>query len=202
MHKASQAHTPAAPAPELPFGATLRKLIWILPISFAVPVVILLLAVTYASDESRPSKTSLAVSAGAIAKRIAPVARVMIASSPTAAAKWGAASLAITQAPAAAQHVSAASAPASTETGGPSAMLALTKRKNCLACHALDHKVVGPAYQAVAAQYAGKPGAEQMLVSAVLLGHVGTWGPVPMPANADVTPAPAKALVTWILGLN
>ncbi|WP_233224760.1 c-type cytochrome [Thiomonas sp. X19] len=81
-------------------------------------------------------------------------------------------------------------------------MLTLARRKNCLTCHAADHKVVGPAYEAVAEKYAGKPGAEQMLVNAVLHGHVGTWGPVPMPANTDVTPTQAKDLVTWILGLN
>ncbi|CQR31566.1 Cytochrome c-551 [Thiomonas arsenitoxydans] len=81
-------------------------------------------------------------------------------------------------------------------------MLALAKQKNCLACHAVDAKIVGPAYKAVAEKYAGKPGAEQMLVNAVLHGHVGTWGQVPMPANTDVTPAQAKQLVAWILSLK
>ncbi|MGC9162923.1 MAG: c-type cytochrome [Thiomonas sp.] len=81
-------------------------------------------------------------------------------------------------------------------------MMALAKEKNCLACHAVDAKIVGPAYKAVAAKYAGKPGAEQMLVNAVLHGHVGTWGQVPMPANTNVTPAQAKELVDWILSLK
>jgi cytochrome c len=81
-------------------------------------------------------------------------------------------------------------------------MMALAKQKNCLACHAMDAKIVGPAYKAVAEKYAGQPGAEQMLVNAVLHGHVGTWGQVPMPANTNVTPAQAKQLVDWILGLK
>ena len=53
-------------------------------------------------------------------------------------------------------------------------MLALAKQKNCLACHSVDAKIVGPSYKAVAEKYAGKPGAGQMLVKAVLHGHVGT----------------------------
>jgi cytochrome c len=53
-------------------------------------------------------------------------------------------------------------------------MMALAKEKNCLVCHAVDAKIVGVAYKAVADKYAGKPGAEEMLVSAVLHGYVGT----------------------------
>ncbi|MDE1952814.1 MAG: c-type cytochrome [Betaproteobacteria bacterium] len=81
-------------------------------------------------------------------------------------------------------------------------MMALAKSKNCLACHALDKKLVGPSYQDVAAKYAGKPGAEATLVNAVLHGVSGVWGPVPMPANPQVTPAEAKELVTWILSMK
>ncbi|SCC93204.1 Cytochrome c-551 [Thiomonas sp. X19] len=81
-------------------------------------------------------------------------------------------------------------------------MMALAKAKNCLACHAVDKKLVGPSYQDVAAKYAGKPGAEATLVNAVLHGVSGVWGPVPMPANPQVTPAEAKELVTWILSMK
>ncbi|MHB1670033.1 MAG: c-type cytochrome [Thiomonas sp.] len=81
-------------------------------------------------------------------------------------------------------------------------MMALAKSKNCLACHALDKKLVGPSYQDIAAKYAGKPGAEVTLVNAVLHGVSGVWGPVPMPANPQVTPAEAKELVTWILSMK
>lgn len=81
-------------------------------------------------------------------------------------------------------------------------VLALAKAKNCLACHSVDARIVGPAYKSVAQKYAGKPGAEQMLVNAVLHGHVGTWGKIPMPPNTDVTPEQAKELVAWILSLK
>ena len=81
-------------------------------------------------------------------------------------------------------------------------MMALAKSKNCLACHALNSKLVGPSYQDVANKYAGKPGAEATLVKAVLHGVSGVWGPVPMPANPQVTPAEAKQLVDWILSMK
>lgn len=75
----------------------------------------------------------------------------------------------------------------------------LAKAKNCLACHAVDHKVVGPAYKDVAARYAGQKGIEDKLVQKVLKGSVGAWGQVPMPPNAQVSEAEARQLVTWIL---
>jgi len=81
-------------------------------------------------------------------------------------------------------------------------MLALAKSKNCLACHAVDKKLVGPSYQDVAAKYAGKPGAVETLTNAILHGVSGVWGPVPMPANPQVTPAQAKQLAEWVLSLK
>ncbi len=81
-------------------------------------------------------------------------------------------------------------------------MMALAKAKNCLACHAVDHKLVGPSYKDVAKKYAGKPGAQAELEKAVMKGVSGVWGPVPMPANPQVSPAEAKELVTWILSMK
>jgi len=77
--------------------------------------------------------------------------------------------------------------------------MALAKSKNCLACHAVDKKLVGPAYKEVAAKYAGQAGAEAMLVEKVMKGGKGTWGPVPMPANPQVSAEEAKTLVEWVL---
>ena len=71
----------------------------------------------------------------------------------------------------------------------------------CMACHAVDKKVVGPAYKEVAKKYAGK-GADATLVEHVMKGSKGVWGPVPMPANAQVNEADAKKLVAWILSLK
>lgn len=77
----------------------------------------------------------------------------------------------------------------------------LAQKKNCLACHAVDKKVVGPAYQDVAAKYAGQKDAVDKLSQKVIKGGGGVWGQVPMPPNA-VTEAEAKQLVTWILSLK
>ena len=76
---------------------------------------------------------------------------------------------------------------------------ALAQSKNCMACHAVDKKLVGPAYKDVAAKYAGQNGAAAKLADKVVKGGSGVWGPVPMPANPQVSAAEAKTLVTWIL---
>ena len=74
----------------------------------------------------------------------------------------------------------------------------LAKAKNCLACHAVDKKLVGPSYKEVAAKYAGDKTAAAKLADKVIKGGSGVWGPVPMPAN-NVTPDEAKTLVAWVL---
>jgi len=79
------------------------------------------------------------------------------------------------------------------------ANLELAQKKNCMGCHAVDKKVVGPAYKDVAAKYAGQKDAVAKLAEKVIKGGSGAWGQVPMPANA-VTPDEAKTLVTWVLG--
>lgn len=79
---------------------------------------------------------------------------------------------------------------------------ALAKSKNCMACHAIDKKLVGPAYKDVAKKYAGQKDAEATLVTHVLKGSKGVWGPVPMPANANVSEAEAKQLVAWVMSLK
>ncbi|MES2362249.1 MAG: c-type cytochrome [Pseudomonadota bacterium] len=77
--------------------------------------------------------------------------------------------------------------------------LALATAKNCMACHAIDKKLVGPSYKDVAAKYAGQKDAADKLAAKVIKGGSGVWGPVPMPANAQVSPDEAKKLVAWIL---
>jgi cytochrome c len=76
---------------------------------------------------------------------------------------------------------------------------ALAKSKNCMACHAINSKLVGPAYKDVAAKYAGQKGVEDKLVQKVMKGGSGVWGPVPMPANPQVSEAEAHTLVKWVL---
>jgi cytochrome c len=77
--------------------------------------------------------------------------------------------------------------------------LQLATAKNCMACHAVDKKLVGPSYKDVAAKYAGQKDAADKLAAKVIKGGSGVWGPVPMPANAQVSPDEAKKLVAWIL---
>lgn len=76
---------------------------------------------------------------------------------------------------------------------------ALATSKNCMACHAVDKKLVGPAFKDVAKKYAGDKAAADMLAHKVIKGGSGTWGPVPMPANPQVSEAEAKKLVAWVL---
>ena len=76
---------------------------------------------------------------------------------------------------------------------------ALATSKNCMACHAVDKKLVGPSYKDVAAKYAGQKDAVDKLAVKIIKGGSGVWGPVPMPANPQVSEAEAKRLATWIL---
>jgi cytochrome c len=76
---------------------------------------------------------------------------------------------------------------------------ALATAKNCMACHAVDRKLVGPAYRDVAAKYAGQRDAVDRLAGKIMKGGSGVWGPVPMPANSQVNEAEAKKLAAWVL---
>jgi cytochrome c len=78
----------------------------------------------------------------------------------------------------------------------------LAQQKNCMACHAIDKKQVGPAYKDVAAKYAGQKDAVDKLTQKVLKGGSGNWGAVPMPANPQVNEAEARQLVQWVLSLK
>lgn len=79
------------------------------------------------------------------------------------------------------------------------ANLALAQKNACMACHAVDKKLVGPAFKDIAKKYAGNKAAVDTLAQKVIKGGSGAWGPVPMPANPQVNDAEAKKLVTWIL---
>ena len=77
----------------------------------------------------------------------------------------------------------------------------LAKDKNCLACHAIDKKLVGPAYKDIAAKYKADKNAQATLVKKVREGGVGVWGQIPMPANPQVNEQEAQALVKWVLSM-
>jgi len=75
----------------------------------------------------------------------------------------------------------------------------LAKSKNCMACHAVDKPLVGPAYKDVAAKYAKDSGAVAKLATKIQKGGSGVWGPMPMPAQPHVTAAEAEQLAKWVM---
>lgn len=77
--------------------------------------------------------------------------------------------------------------------------LALATSKNCMSCHAIDRKVLGPSFKDVAARYKDNKGAVDLLATKIMKGGAGIWGPVPMPANTQVSEADAKKLAAWVL---
>ena len=78
----------------------------------------------------------------------------------------------------------------------------LSQQKNCNACHAMDGAITGPSLKAVAQRYANDRAAADKLTTRILKGGVGVWGPVPMPANPQLSEAEARRLAVWILGLK
>lgn len=89
-----------------------------------------------------------------------------------------------------------ASGGALAQASDPGATLA--QQKNCLACHSVDTKIVGPAYKDIAKKYATQKDAGTMLAGKVMKGGAGVWGAIPMPPQ-PVTAAEAQQLVAWVL---
>jgi cytochrome c len=79
---------------------------------------------------------------------------------------------------------------------------ALARKNDCLGCHSVASKLVGPAYKDVAAKYAGQADAIDRLQVSIRDGSVGKWGDVPMPPHPKLAPATLKKLATWIMGLK
>ena len=84
-------------------------------------------------------------------------------------------------------------------SGAAFASADLAKAKNCLACHAVDKKLVGPAFKDIAAKYAKDSGAAANLAKKVREGGSGVWGQVPMPPNPQVSAEEAATLASWVL---
>ena len=78
----------------------------------------------------------------------------------------------------------------------------LIKKNGCTACHAIDKKIIGPAYNEVAAKYKGDAKAPAYLQNKIKQGGSGVWGQVPMPPNTQVSDADIKSIVTYILALK
>ncbi|HEF4760724.1 TPA: c-type cytochrome [Pseudomonas putida] len=97
----------------------------------------------------------------------------------------------------AASNPSAGQPPAATVAKTDAA--ALLQSNSCLSCHAIDHKVVGPAYRDVAAKYAKDPQALAKVTASIQQGSSGKWGDIPMPPFAQLSPHDLHSLATFIL---
>ena len=87
-------------------------------------------------------------------------------------------------------------------SGSAMANLDLAKSKNCMSCHSVDTKILGPPFKDIAKKYAGDKTAEAKLATKIIKGGSGAWGAIPMPANSQVTDAESKTLVKWILSVK
>lgn len=87
-------------------------------------------------------------------------------------------------------------------TGPAWASPELARAKLCMGCHAVDRKMVGPSFKAIAERYAGQAGAQARLEQKIIHGGSGAWGAVPMPANPRVTPDEARQLAAWVLSVK
>ncbi len=80
-------------------------------------------------------------------------------------------------------------------------MMLLAKQQGCLDCHALNHEIMGPSFQAIAQHYKTLPNAQQQLITSVTLGSVDKWGMVMMPANSATSEQDVEQLTLFILSL-
>lgn len=90
-------------------------------------------------------------------------------------------------------------------TGAASAQsvgLGLANANNCMSCHRVDRKVVGPGFSAIAERFAGNSEAAEYLANSIVNGSRRKWGPVPMPRQAHVSPEDAHTIAEWILTLH
>ena len=78
----------------------------------------------------------------------------------------------------------------------------LATKNQCMACHAVDKKLVGPSYRDVAKRYAGNPQAQDLLTRSIKTGGQGKWGAIPMPAQTKLSEEDARKLATWILEIK
>ena len=80
---------------------------------------------------------------------------------------------------------------------------ALAKNNNCMTCHAVDNKGLGPSFKDIAAKYKGDKGAQAAMEKKVRNGGAGAWGKMPMPATAmSVSDGDIKSIVGWVLSLK
>ncbi|MEO7056648.1 MAG: c-type cytochrome [Caldimonas sp.] len=94
----------------------------------------------------------------------------------------------------------AASSAAGPASPGAAQAMALVKSNSCTSCHGVANKIVGPSFQDVAKKYAGRADGVEYLAGKIKGGGQGVWGPIPMPPQAQVADADAKAIAQWLAG--
>lgn len=87
-------------------------------------------------------------------------------------------------------------------TGSALADLAMLRKYNCMACHAVDRTVFGPSFKAVASKYSGDPEATERLGQKIISGGSGVWGESPMPPQPQVSEADAQTLAKYVLDIK
>ena len=107
----------------------------------------------------------------------------------------------VTKTPAAAAAPPAAAPMAAIAPPAVTEMPLVAKKNTCTTCHAIDKKVIGPAWNEVSRKYKGDASAAARLDNVITKGSKGAWGTMPMPPLSNVSDADRKELVNFILGL-
>lgn len=79
--------------------------------------------------------------------------------------------------------------------------LKLAGQRQCLGCHQVDARRVGPPFRAIAERFQGRPEAADHLARVMREGSRGQWGAIPMPAQTRLSDVDARRLALWILSL-
>lgn len=82
------------------------------------------------------------------------------------------------------------------------ASMELAKKNHCFACHAVDHRVIGPSFKEIARKYTNDKTAQARLITKVKMGGGGVWGAIPMPPNPQLSDTDVTLLVDWILSVR
>ena len=75
----------------------------------------------------------------------------------------------------------------------------ILQQNNCLACHQVDRRIVGPSYQQIAEKYQDDPNAAKQLAQAIQQGSQGEWGGVPMPPNLKIKDEDLNTIIDWLM---
>ncbi|BAV09904.1 cytochrome c551/c552 [Filimonas lacunae] len=78
----------------------------------------------------------------------------------------------------------------------------LVAKNDCLSCHKIEDKMLGPSYRQVANKYENNEANIKMLANKVIQGGQGVWGPVPMTAHPQLSEADAQQMIKYIFLLK